>query len=175
MDSNELLLLGLLDQQDMHGYKLHELLEHQLHFVSDLKRSTAYRLLEQLLRLGLVERELEREGRRPERMVYHITPAGQARFERLLREQLASAQPVFHSGNVALLFSDRIPRDERLALLERRHEGVEEQRKVMASIVAAHPAGTTVRLAMEHDLAHLETELSWLSSTIKSLKEGKES
>ncbi|MGH7861559.1 MAG: PadR family transcriptional regulator [Candidatus Dormibacteraceae bacterium] len=175
MDSNELLLLGLLDQQDMHGYKLHELLEHQLHFISDLKRSTAYRLLEDLLRRGLVERESEREGRRPERMVYHITPAGQARFQKLLREQLASAQPVFHSGNVALLFSDRIPRDERLALLDRRQAGVAEQRQVMASVVAAHSAGTAVRLTMEHDLAHLETEVAWLSSIITGLKEGKES
>lgn len=172
MESNELLLLGLLDQQDMHGYKLHELLEHQLHFVSDLKRPTAYRLLEYLLRRGMVEREPEREGRRPERMVYHITAAGRARFDKLLREQLARAEPVIHSGNVALLFSDRVPRDERLGLLERRRGGVEEHRGLMASIVAAHPEGTAVRLAMEHDLAHLETELSWLTSTIQHLKEG---
>ena len=174
MDPNELLLLGLLDQQEMHGYKLHEILENRLHFISDLKRSTAYRLLEQLLARGLVEREAERPGRRPERMVYHITPAGRAHFERILREELATARPTIHAGNAALLFSDRIPREERRALFERRRRGVEEQRAVIASIVQAHPRNTYARLALEHDLAHLETELHWLSSTIDRLAKEKD-
>ena len=171
MSANELLLLGLLDQQEMHGYKLHEFLEHQLSFVSDLKRPTAYRTLEQLLRRGFVARVSERSGRRPERMVYRITPTGRARFERLLREQLASAERVIHQGNIALLFWGRIPENERVHLLERRRRGVEEQRSMLAPIVDAHREGTAVRLVLEHDLAHLDTEISWLTKTIDDLKE----
>src|SRR5581483_289170 len=146
MSASELLLLGLLEQQDMHGYKLHEFLEHQLHFVTDLKRPPAYRLLEQMYHRGLVEREAERAGRRPERIVYHLTPAGRARFETLLREHLATAERVYHSGNVALLFLERVPEDERVRLLERRLRGFEEQRSVLARVVEAHPDGASVRL-----------------------------
>src|SRR4051812_13792108 len=124
MDANELLLLGLLDRQEMHGYRLHEFLEHRLQFVSDLKRPTAYRLLEQLHRQGLVERASEREGRRPERMIYRVTPAGRARFEDLLRLQLASASRTIYPGNAALLFADRVPPEERGSLLRKRLEGV---------------------------------------------------
>lgn len=171
MSANELLLLGLLEQQDMHGYRLHEFLEHQLHFVTDLKRPTAYRLLEQMYRRGLVEREAERAGRRPERMVYHITSAGRAHFEKLLREHLASAERVYHSGNVALLFLERVPEDERARLLRRRLRGFEEQRSVLAGIVEAHPEGSSVRLALEHDLAHLDREITWLEETIERLEE----
>ncbi len=155
----------------MHGYRLHEFLEHQLHFVTDLKRPTAYRLLEQMYRRGLVEREAEREGRRPERMVYHITPAGRARFEKLLREHLASAERIYHSGNVALLFLGRVPEEEQVRLLRRRLRGFEEQRSVLASIVDAHPDGSSARLALEHDLAHLDREITWLEKTIERLKE----
>ncbi|HVC35730.1 MAG TPA: helix-turn-helix transcriptional regulator [Chloroflexota bacterium] len=170
MDANEVLLLGLLGQEEMHGYKLHEFLEHELNFVSDLKRPTAYRLLEQLLHRQLVERATEREGRRPERMVYRLTAAGQARFETLLREQLADAERVIHAGNVALLFSDRLPPDERRRLLARRRDGVAAQREVLLSIVEAHAPGSTVRLALQHDLAHLDVELGWLTRTIEGLK-----
>src|SRR5579884_3038659 len=171
MSANELLLLGLLEQQEMHGYRLHELLEHQLQFVTDLKRPTAYRMLEQMYRQGLVEREAERSGRRPERVVYHLTPAGRERFERLLRDQLASAERMYHAGNIALLFLDRIPVAERVELLKRRLRGVEEQRAVLASIAQAHSKGSSVRMALEHDLTHLDSEIAWLAKTIEQLKE----
>ena len=171
MDANELLLLGLLRREGMHGYKLHEFLEHQLGFVSDLKRPTAYRLLDRLLQRGLVERETDREGRRPERMVYHLTAAGEARFEKLLREQLANPARVIHSGNVALLFSDQLPAAERRALLVRRRDGVATQRAGLAEIIDAHAPGSAVRLALEHDLAHLDVEMTWLTRTIETLKE----
>ena len=170
LDANELLLLGLLDRQEMHGYRLHEFLEHQLSFVSDLKRPTAYRLLEQLLRQRLVERSTEREGRRPERMVYRITPEGRTRFETLLREQLASAERVVYPGNVALLFSDRLSREERLDMLEKRLAGVQVQRDALVEVVDAHIPGTAPWLALEHDLAHLDAELAWLKAALDRLQ-----
>jgi len=169
VESNELLLLGLLDREEMHGYRLHEFLDNQLRFVSDLKRPTAYRLLELLLRRGLVTRESEREGRRPERMVYRITTEGRERFVKLLREQLSRAERVIHTGNVALLFCDRIPLAERVDLLRCRLDGVERQWKAMLPIVEAHSPGTAARLALEHDVAHLEVERVWLARTIAEL------
>lgn len=170
-EANELLLLGLLEKEEMHGYRLHEFLENQLSFVSDLKRPTAYRLLEQLYRRGLVEREAERSGRRPERLVYQITPAGRSRFEKLLRAQLATAERVMHTGNIALLFSDRIPVDERRGLLRRRLASAREQRSIFAEIVNAHASGRTAHLALTHDLAHLDVEIAWLANLIEELKE----
>ena len=75
----------------MHGYELHEMLERQLGFLSDLKKPTAYRLLDLLEEQGLVEGEVERLGRRPERRVYRLTPEGQERFQTLLRAELGEA------------------------------------------------------------------------------------
>ena len=166
---HELLLLGLLDERRMHGYELHEFLEHQLRFVSDLKKPTAYRLLERLYQRGLVERSVERQGRRPERLVYRLTPAGRVRFERLLREQLASANRAADPGNVALLFCDRLAPGERAALLRRRRSAVAELRDQAAAFRQAHAAGTPAWLVLEHELAHLEAELRWLDATLNEL------
>ncbi len=164
MSTNELLLLGLLGRQRMHGYQLHEMLERQLSFLSDLKRPTAYRLLEALHRQGLVEREVERAGRRPERRVYRLTARGRSRFEELLRAELrAPAYPV-DPGNVALLFSDHLPPDERSALVGRRLSSLEARRDQLADLVARHAPGTSARLVLEHDLARAEAEIAWLSS-----------
>ena len=165
-DVYELLLLGLLDQQRMHGYRLAEFLEHRLETVSDLSRPTAYRLLERLYHRGLVEGSAEREGNRPERLVYQITPAGRVRLESLLREQLAAASTVYDSGNVALLFADRLPLAERNALLARRRQSFAEQRERIAASASAHGPGTSPHLILEHSLAHLDTEIAWLDQLI---------
>jgi DNA-binding PadR family transcriptional regulator len=170
--SNELLLLGLLQRQAMHGYELYEFLEHRLHSVADLKKPTAYRLLERLHAEGLVDRAVERAGRRPERMVYRLTRSGLERFESLLREQLAQGQPALYPGNIPLLFSDHLPAPERGRLLGERRRMLREHRAGVEAAVAAHTSGTSPRLVLEHDLALLDAELQWLDQVLADEAEG---
>jgi len=165
-DSNELLLLGLLDQHKMHGYELHEFLEHRLSFLSSLKKPTAYRMLDRMFAEGLVERTAERSGRRPERMVYQLTMAGRERFMRLLREQLAATDRPLAPANVALIFSDRLAPDERTGLLRKRRQSVAELRDLLSNALGFHDAGSGARLVLHHDLAHLAAELGWLDRVI---------
>ena len=58
LDERELLLLGLLKREEMHGYQLNQFLEHQLGSVVPMKRSTAYFLLNKLSKRGLVNLSL---------------------------------------------------------------------------------------------------------------------
>ena len=167
-DSHRLLLLGLLHGEEMHGYKLHEFLAHQLSFVSDLKRPTAYRLLDQMYREGLVERDSERAGKRPERFVYRLTATGRERFLELLRAQLASSERAVDPANVALLFSDHLPASERRRLLQHRLAELQAQHRSLAEVVAAHSVGSGAHLALGHDLMHLETEIAWLTKTVNA-------
>lgn len=170
-DTSELLLLGLLDMQSMHGYALNEFLEQRLRFVSDLKKPTAYRMLERLYEQGLVDREAERVGRRPGRMVYRITEQGQQRLEELLREHLASGAWVIFSHNVALLFSNRLSGDECADLLARRREELLQYRDELVKSRAAHTPGTPAHRVLDHDLAMLDTELRWLAETIADFRQ----
>jgi DNA-binding PadR family transcriptional regulator len=169
--NNELLLLGLLDHESMHGYALNEFLEHRLGYVSTLKKPTAYRLLELLLDQGLVEQELEREGRRPERKVYRITELGRSRLVELLRSELARADRPVYGSNVPILFWEHLDPVEVATLLERRRADVAGQHIEMVSTIEAHSAGTPARLVLEHDLAHLETELVWLDRLIAEFRQ----
>lgn len=50
----ELLLLGLLQQQEMHGYQLHEFIDSYMQTCVDLKKSTAYYLLEKMAKDGFL-------------------------------------------------------------------------------------------------------------------------
>jgi DNA-binding PadR family transcriptional regulator len=170
VEEHELLLLGLLDQEGMHGYKMHEFLERRLQYVPGLTKATAYRLLDRLYRRGLIDRRVEREGRRPERLVYWITDAGRRRFEELLRRQLAlPARPV-HPGDVALFFSHRIPIRERIELLRTRLRGLEQERERLSTSLGLHAEAGPARLVMEHSLAHIDTEIEWLSGLISRLE-----
>lgn len=168
--SAELLILGLLHRERMHGYALTAFLEHRLQFVSSLKKPTAYRMLERLLARGLVEREVERDGRRPERMVYGITPAGRERLLVLLRQQLPHAERFNNPINIPLLFWELLPGSERAELLSERLAHIRAQRAEIASFVDAHSERTSPRLVLEHDLVLLDAEIGWLEQTINELE-----
>jgi DNA-binding PadR family transcriptional regulator len=169
-DTAELLVLGLLATQSMHGYALNEFLEQRLRFVSDLKKPTAYRMLARLYEQALVDREPERVGRRPDRMVYHITPSGKERLDTLLRETMASGEWVTFPHNIALLFSHHLAAGEYVDLLSQRRDQLVEQRAVLADYLAAHTPKTPAWLVLDHDLTLLDVELDWLDSTIEHFR-----
>src|SRR5437764_13579112 len=77
-----LAVLALLAESPMHPYEMDLLMRSRgLTEGIKLRRSSLYTVIESLQRSGLIEPvETQREGRRPERTVYAITDAGQAKF-----------------------------------------------------------------------------------------------
>src|SRR5690606_5170873 len=67
MDERELLLLGLLRAQSQHGYQINEFIEKNLRRVTDMKKATAYAILDRLARDGHAVTHREQEGNRPPR------------------------------------------------------------------------------------------------------------
>ena len=63
----KLLILGLLLSHGMHGYQLNEMLEHNPGTPISLKKSNAYKLLDDMEKDGWVTHTLEKEGNRPQR------------------------------------------------------------------------------------------------------------
>src|SRR5512134_2568389 len=120
----ELLLLGLLRRQEMHGYQLHELIEGPLSFCTDLKRSTAYFLLDKMAKAGLIVEKQEQEGNRPPRRVYRLTTKGEAEFQRLLRSSLTSYAPAHFAGDVSLAYLDALEPAKALSLFAGRRDAL---------------------------------------------------
>lgn len=163
----ELLLLGVLRQGEMHGYQLHDFIERSLAFCSDLKKPTAYFLLDKMAANGWVSVKEAREGNRPQRRVYSLTPAGEAAFDRLLRANLADFTAAKTSSDIGLAFVDALPPDEAVRLLERRRAALAEQ---LAEIedAPAHAAGP--QLLIDHQHSYLRNELAWLATAIERIR-----
>ena len=123
----ELLLLGLLRKQEMHGYELYDFIESYMQACTDLKKSTAYYLLDKLAKKGYVNETQVQSGNRPIRRVYKITDSGEVHFQELLRTNLANHTQTQFTDIVGLAFLDAIPDDEAIPLLKQRHQILSEE------------------------------------------------
>jgi DNA-binding PadR family transcriptional regulator len=159
----ELLLLGLLRRSDMHGYQLHEFIERDLATCTDLKKPTAYFLLDKMTKRGWITEHAEREGNRPLRRVYHVSAAGEAQFQRLLRENLRQLSITRFGGDIGLIFADSLAAADVVALLEQRRAALLAD---LALVRAAPAHAGTFHLVIEHRIIHLESELGWLDTVI---------
>ena len=162
----ELLFLGLLRHQKMHGYQLNEFIQKDLAVCTDIKKPTAYYLLNKMAERGWIEQSSEQIGNRPPRRVYQITVEGEAAFQSLLRESMQQYSPTFFEDDIPLAYLDELETDEAKDLLEKRREILLAELQKMQE-TAPHPG--TVQWMLEHRLRHLETELEWLNEILSRL------
>lgn len=163
----KLLLLGLLRRQEMHGYQLNEFIDHNLALCTDLKKPTAYYLLDQMARDGWISAETEQEGNRPPRKVYRLTEKGETAFQRLLRENLSAYTPTSFSDDIGLGFLDGLPATESRLLIEKKKAQAAARLDEIKSI-QAH--GGSLNLIFSHQIHHLQSELEWLESVLKGIQ-----
>ncbi|HEV2579530.1 MAG TPA: helix-turn-helix transcriptional regulator [Ktedonobacteraceae bacterium] len=95
----EYAILGLLEHQPMHGYEMFQQFQDGiLGQVVHLEMSQMYAFLKKLERLGHIEAELEPQGTRPPRKIFHLTDQGRAVFQDWL------TTPVERPREIRLLF-----------------------------------------------------------------------
>ncbi len=162
----ELLLLGLLRQREMHGYQLHEFINRNLASCTDLKKPTAYHLLEKMVERGWLTAQDDAESSRPPRRVYQLTAEGEAAYQTLLRENLSAYHPTVFSGNIGLAFLESLPAQEARALLSQRRAAMHS---ALEAVRNAPPHSGSFNLVIDHQRAHLEAELAWLDELLARL------
>ena len=165
-----LLVLGLLKLQDMHGYQLSDLIDRRLKYLTDLKKPTLYHLLSKLETDGDVTKSVSREGNRPERYTYRLTKSGEARFQRLLRQNLQDVYAAYFNDDIGLLFLSELPAIEARAFLEQKRAGVDERIAHMQTALAQHTPNTPAYYTLRHHELHLQTERVWLDELLGQLK-----
>jgi DNA-binding PadR family transcriptional regulator len=164
---NKLLLLGLLRRQEMHGYQLFEFIDRDLGYCTDLKKPTAYYLLNKMAQDGWIEEQTYQDGNRPPRRVYHMTPVGEAAYQRLLRESLQDYSPVTFKGDVGLAFIDDLDPSEARRLLELRRAALQA---ALTDVQAAPVHAGGMQWAIDHQVYHLQSELNWLETIFARLQ-----
>ncbi len=163
----QLLLLGMLLEGKVHGYRLNEYVRHTMSLYTDIKKSTVYYTLEKLEKDGYVVQETEREGKRPERRVYQITEKGKTYFFDLLREHLKSYTRTYYADDVGIAFMDQLSTTEVRQLLTEKREKIQALLQQFRDVPAEHPEHWGY--VIQHNIAHLEADLSWLGSVLSEL------
>lgn len=164
-----LLVLGLLKLQDMHGYQLSDLIDKRLKYLTDLKKPTLYHLLGRLEAEGLVTKTASREGNRPERFTYRLTPGGAEQFHELLQVNLQDAPNAYFADDIGLLFLSEIPAEDARASLTQKRMRVDERTRGMEHALEQHSPGTPAYYTLHHQLAHLQAERAWLDGLLSDL------
>ena len=151
----------------MHGYQLHELIDSHLGESIQIKKPTAYSLLNKMADSGWVSYVEEQAGNRPLRRVYTITETGEATFQRLVRQSLTDYKPMDYLGSIALAFVDAIPAPEATGLLRERSASIEQ---LLQSVQSQEKHPGTMQLLIENHVRHLSTELQWLDELIERIE-----
>jgi DNA-binding PadR family transcriptional regulator len=117
-----LAVLCLLLERPMHPYEMSTTLRERGKEDSiKLNYGSLYAVVESLVRHGyIVARETVREGRRPERTIYELTPAGHEEYVSWMSELLAVPTKEYPRFEAALSLIGGIPPEDALALLDER-------------------------------------------------------
>jgi DNA-binding PadR family transcriptional regulator len=172
----EIAVLALLREAPMHPYQMQRLL-HLRHKdeILALKRGSLYHAIRRLAQSGLIHAEKTgREGRRPERTTYRITPAGTRAFIEVLRKIVATPKREPSECMAAMSFLVHLEPGEARALLGERARNLDTEIDQFASRLAgakAHVERINL-IESEYLLAMLKAERAWMRTLEREIREG---
>lgn len=171
-----LAVLSLLSERPMHPYEMSSTLR-QRHKEESIRLNygSLYSVVESLQKKGLISaRETVREGRRPERTVYEITPDGQVMMTDWLSELLSEPTAQFTDFEAALSLVATLPPEDVVPLLERRLAELAFQTRAYEAIRAAVPGGFPRLFVVESDYqqALRDAEHAFVSGLLAEIREG---
>lgn len=127
------MILGLLSEGERHGYDLLRYMEERgmLRWTRASKVGV-YKALARLEEEGCLASWTEKEGNLPQRRVYAITAAGEARLQDLLYSLCSSREPLRLDAAVGVAFLSRLEPGEACGALRQRREFLAGQAKRLA-------------------------------------------
>jgi DNA-binding PadR family transcriptional regulator len=172
-----LAVLALLFERPMHPYEMGVILK-QRHKEESIKLryGSLYTVIDLLQGRGfIVARETERDGKRPERTIYEITPAGQNELHDWMADLVGEPVKEYPQFEAALCLLPVLPPDEALTLLRRRLELIEDNAAVLARqiqqvSVANFPALFLVE--SEYRLTMLKAEQQFVADLVRRVESG---
>jgi DNA-binding PadR family transcriptional regulator len=171
------LVLGLLHEQPMHPYQMHQnLVERGDARLVRISLGAVYHGVERLERDGLVDVVgTDRTGNRPERTTYRLTEPGRAAFARRLASFLGDDHPTYPLFSVGLAEATDLPRDVVVAQLERRRAREAGRLADLESSyeqIRAEGLPRRYLLDVEHDVHLMRAELAWLDGALAEIRDG---
>ena len=172
----EVAVLALLRELPMHPYQMQRLLrDRHKDEILALKRGSLYHAIARLVRWNWIEAvTTERDGRRPERTTYRITPAGLTELNRTLRQLIAFPRRETAEFMAAMSFLVHLPPVEAVPHLEERSRRLEAEieRRSDGLKVASTFVERIHLVESEYLLAMLRAELGWVLKLAGEIRSG---
>jgi len=166
-------VLAFLHEGPMHPYQMQRLLRlrHKDEILA-LKRGSLYHAIARLLRAGLIAvRTTNREGNRPERTIYRITPAGLAEFINTIHSMVTIPRRESSDFLAAMSFLVHLdPEGAAQPLRERMQRLETEIGQLTARLASASVNVARIHLIeSEYLLTMLKAELGWVKGLEKDI------
>jgi DNA-binding PadR family transcriptional regulator len=171
-------ILQLLDEHPMHPYELASTMRerHMDEFIR-LNFGSLYHTVEVLERNGwITPSEREKAGRRPERTVYQLTKSGNEVLMSVVGDILARPRREYPQFTAGLMFMHHLDAAHAAERLRERAVALSAVAAKLTAILADLQSHGLKRLAlveMEHKIAMLEAERSWVLKIAKEIDEGR--
>ena len=171
MIEQELILLGLLKESPKHGYEIKKKIKEILSLFVGVDLKSIYYPLHILEKKNLVTKKISKAGRRPQRLVYALTPKGESRFNELLTKSLLNFKRPQFSLDLSLYFLRYIKPKVAKRRLRARLLILKNLSKDLGQMTGSLKKKGPLSLAhiLEHDLQMVETESQFLGRLIKTL------
>jgi PadR family transcriptional regulator AphA len=171
-------ILGFLSLSPMTGYDLKtQYFDGSVSHFWPADQAQIYRILERMSRDGWVEDEVQVQAVRPNRRVYHITPAGLEALKGWLRE--SRPLPIERRPFLAqLYFARHLTRDELLNLLEDQVRLHQERLAVYEAITLPATDDPIMQeqlrfwqMTLDFGRSYEQMQIDWLTTTISQVQQ----
>ncbi len=170
--------LALLTECPLHPYEMQRLMHDRRKEYAEGRTRALYRAIEELEAAGWIEPvETTREGRRPERTVYRITPDGREALEDWLQDVLERPAREHLAFTAAVGMLAYLPQDRAVGALQ--HRVVQLRADLAARTEASTALEQEMRLPRvvlledEHERALREAELHWVLALLEDMRSGR--
>ena len=170
MIEHEILFLGLLMDRPKHGYDIKRQIHDELVPFIGLQIKSIYYPLRKMEEIGLIKKEIGREGNWPEKVIYSITPKGKKKFEQLIAQSFLSVERPYFQMDLSLYFLQYIDK----TVAKRRLKG----RLVLLKKIRKHLADSRGKLTqraqyllciLQHDLDLCDAEIQSITRLIHTI------
>jgi len=172
MIEHEMLFLGLLMDGPKHGYEIKRKIEEELLPLVGLKVKSIYYPLKKMERLELIEKDVGREGKFPEKYIYRITPKGRKIFDHLITESFLSIERPFFNIDLSLYFMQYVDKSISRRKLRGRIMYLKQVKRAVEKLLKKEqpPAAAHLSIILEHDLDLVEAEIKSFTRLIAALE-----
>jgi len=170
MIEHELLFLGLLKEGPKHGYEIKRTIEEELFPFVGLKIKSIYYPLKKMEKLGLIKKDVGREGKWPEKYVYSLTQKGEKIFDHLITESFLSIERPYFNIDLSLYFLQYV--DKQLAKRQLRGRviflrRIERELSRLMTNIKGHQKH--LKIILEHDVDLVEAEIKSIAKLTEIL------